>query len=617
MTLNDIRKKSGLLIIVLGVAMLGFILTDLMNSGTSLFQKEQNILLKIDDYDVTFTGFEKELENSINIKFLSNYGTVNVTDQQRKSERDLLWDQKIKEILLEEKFNQSGVSVGKSETWDMISGEISDGQDQLFSYFFREKTESGDWNQYTPDLIEEWIKIGTDNPQWPRYVYFKNNTVRDRAFTKYYTAVKKGLYATTNDAQAYYVDQTKSIEGKYIFIPCPLTEDEKFNPSENEIKNYYKRNKSQFLNQPTRELTYFVFNLDPSDIDKKNIKAQMNDLVLNKKVFNKKTGNEELQLGFQNTDDLASFINEFGDNRYSETKMSQIDFGKNILDKFDFAGGFGGEGTLVKPFFKDGFCKMGRVISTTDDSVTVVFLERELYASDETLNETYSQVYEFIEKNNKNQSIDEVISSTEIKPRIVSLEKMDESVPGLGLSRQVVRWLFDDQTKLNDAKFFDFQNKYIVAFLSDISEKEMKNLQEVYSEIFNDLYIKNKAVSVVEDINNSQSISIEELSKSLDVPVKKISQLKINQNTLGDLVVDPGTVGAFYSSNLNEVSIPHIGKNGVFVFYKIKESTVKYPANLERYKSLIEREYHLEVDNQLVDALKSKKKITDNRFNFY
>ena len=60
MTLNDIRKKSGLLLIVIGAGMLGFIFMDLMNSGTSLFQKEQNTLLDIDGQKLTFTNFEKE-----------------------------------------------------------------------------------------------------------------------------------------------------------------------------------------------------------------------------------------------------------------------------------------------------------------------------------------------------------------------------------------------------------------------------------------------------------------------------------------------------------------------------------------------------------------------------
>ena len=240
MTLNDIRKRSGLLIIVIGVAMLGFILTDLMNSGTSLFQKEQNILLKIDDQDLTFTNFEKELENTLNIKFLSAFGTVNVTDAQRKSERDLLWDQKMKEILLNAKFNQSGIHVGKAETWDLISGEINEGQAPLFGYFFREQMESGDWMQYTPDLIEEWISMGSDNPQWSRYLFFKNNTARERGFTKYYNAIKKGLYATEKDAKSYYFDQTKSISGQYIYIPCDNFNDESMNPSEKDIRNYFE-----------------------------------------------------------------------------------------------------------------------------------------------------------------------------------------------------------------------------------------------------------------------------------------------------------------------------------------------------------------------------------------
>jgi len=87
------------------------------------------------------------------------------------------------EILFSEKFSQSGVDVGKTESWDLISGEINNGQAPLFGYFFREQTESGGWNQYTPDLIREWIEMGADNPQWSRYIHFKNNIIRERGFS--------------------------------------------------------------------------------------------------------------------------------------------------------------------------------------------------------------------------------------------------------------------------------------------------------------------------------------------------------------------------------------------------------------------------------------------------
>ena len=65
MTLNDIRKKSGLLLLVIGAGMLGFIFMDLMNSGTSLFQKEQNTVLEIDGQKLTFTNFLFQLSFSL------------------------------------------------------------------------------------------------------------------------------------------------------------------------------------------------------------------------------------------------------------------------------------------------------------------------------------------------------------------------------------------------------------------------------------------------------------------------------------------------------------------------------------------------------------------------
>ena len=86
MTLNDIRKRSGLLIFVIGIAMLGFILTDLMSGGTSLFQKGQNLLLKVNETELAFTNFEKELEQNINIKFVSSFGTVNYRGHGNKKE---------------------------------------------------------------------------------------------------------------------------------------------------------------------------------------------------------------------------------------------------------------------------------------------------------------------------------------------------------------------------------------------------------------------------------------------------------------------------------------------------------------------------------------------------
>ena len=52
-TLQKIRNRAGLLIIVIGVALLAFIVGDGLRSGGTLFQMSNNYALKIDGEKIT------------------------------------------------------------------------------------------------------------------------------------------------------------------------------------------------------------------------------------------------------------------------------------------------------------------------------------------------------------------------------------------------------------------------------------------------------------------------------------------------------------------------------------------------------------------------------------
>ena len=609
MTLNDIRKKSGLLIIVIGVAMLGFILTDLMNSGSSLFQKGQNTLLKVDDKKIMFTNFEMELEKNINMKFMSSLGTVNVTEEQRQSERDLLFDKTIENILLEEKLKQSGVNVGDKESWDLISGEYTGNQSNLFGFFFREQTEDGEWNQYSPELIKNWIQMGSDNAQWPRYRFFKENEIRDKKIKKYISCVSSGLYATNDNAQNYYVNQTKSSSGRYVLITSNAT-DLDYSPSNREINDYYKNNIDDFVNVPVRAITYFSFALDPSENDKKSMLTEVKNLISDRKIFNKRTNEDEVELGFKNTNDIESFISMYADNEYKVSVFSTDEYNEIFANKIV-------NENVIQPYIEKGSCKMARVIERTKDSISVVYFERELFASDETLNETYSEVFDLINKNPKINDIESLSDEIKLRPRTVSFEKMDKSVPGLGTSREIVKWAFDNSTILNEPKFFDLQDKYIVAFLSDISEEKHIPLIDVQSEIITILTNRFKFNKIAQEISSSNTSSIEELANQYETDVKKISNLKFGSDSFGDIGYNPKLVGSFFNHKLNVISDPVVFEKGVVLFVKDKEGEVVLPNSLSSYKNIIEKDYQSQVNQSLFESIKDSKDITDNRFNFY
>jgi hypothetical protein len=260
---------------------------------------------------------------------------------------------------------------------------------------------------------------------------------------------------------------------------------------------------------------------------------------------------------------------------------------------------------------------MGRILNIASDSVSIIYLERELYASDQTLNDIYSTVFDFINEHKKIDNIEDVAKKINNKPRVVTLEKMDESVPGLGVTRQIVRWAFNEETNLNESSFFDLQDKYIVAIVSKISEDETQQISAVYDEISLILKKENVAKKLIKRITNFNYETIEELGKKLDNEVKNISQLRMNSDVFGDEGYNPSAVGAFFASPIGDVSNPFFAKNGVFIFNKLNESKINYPSNFTRYQQLIEKTYQSETDLLLVDILKNDKKIIDNRFNFY
>tara|TARA_B100000902_G_scaffold399614_1_gene471362 strand:- start:245 stop:2077 length:1833 start_codon:yes stop_codon:yes gene_type:complete len=610
MTLNDIRNKSGLVIFAIGLALLGFLLMDSGESLSTNSQKNRNILLEVNNEKVTFTDFEQELEQNINVKFTNSIGAVNIDESQRDNERDLLWDQKIEEILFAEKFDQSGVVVGDAESWDLISGEFTGNQAQLFGFFFRDQSETGEWNQYNPEMIQNWIELGADNPQWFRYKFFRDNTIQEREVSKYFNAIKKGLYVTKNDATIYYKNQTASSKGQYIYIPVNK-EYQNIDISDKEINNYYKNNKSEFENSPNRSINYFVFNMNASDTDKNSIMAEMLALIKDKKVFNKRANLEEVNLGFKNTKNIEGFVNQYGDNRYNITTISNVEFSditKNLQIKDD----------IISPYFEKNLCRMGKIVNSTKDSVSIVYLDREIYASDNTVNEIYSTVFDLIQDNNRIDDIKLFAQENNLSPREVVLEKMGKSVPGLDTdSRQIIRWAFNDETNLNEPKFFELKDKYIIAILSLISEAEIKPIEVVYNEIKSIIETQKKVDLMVEEINNLDYTNLSQFANHFSIKIKMIDKLTMKSDFFGKEGYHPDVIGAFIGSENNIVSKPFPSDNGVFIFNKSESDDINYPSNLLGYQKLIKNEMNAKVDLLLVDALKEDKKIMDNRFNFY
>ena len=94
-SLDKLRKRSGLVIGIIGLALGAFLLGDLMSSSSSLFNSAQGVIGEVNDEVIDYREFETEAQNIDRIFSGS---------QDRNGLRDNLWASKVNDVIMGEQY---------------------------------------------------------------------------------------------------------------------------------------------------------------------------------------------------------------------------------------------------------------------------------------------------------------------------------------------------------------------------------------------------------------------------------------------------------------------------------------------------------------------------------
>lgn len=117
--ISKIRSYSGLVIIVIGVALFAFILGDLMGYGPA--GRQEMLVGEVDRHKVTYPEFEtRALQQSEMWKQQTGSQSIGATESFHI--RQQVWSQFLREILLANEFDALGIAVSTDELTDLIIG---------------------------------------------------------------------------------------------------------------------------------------------------------------------------------------------------------------------------------------------------------------------------------------------------------------------------------------------------------------------------------------------------------------------------------------------------------------------------------------------------------------
>jgi len=307
--IGSIRKRSGLLIGVVGVAMLAFILTDFFTKSESRGIKTVG---EVNGEVISPTFFESKVDqNTENYKTQS--GVENITSNISYQIKENTWEELVKELVLATEYERLGLTVTVEEVDDMLRG-------RFIHPYVRQNFTDPSTGVFDPQSVTNVMAQLDQDPelkkQWDALVDYIES---DRLFQKYQTLVSKAYYVPKAFAERDYFHQNTTAEIELIALKYASISDSLVALSDEDYEAFYEENKYRYIqDKEVRSFDFVIFDVLPSDADRKAIDEEVNTLLA------------ELDT-LEENEDIISFVNAQSDEFYDSSWVKRDE----LIPEFD------------------------------------------------------------------------------------------------------------------------------------------------------------------------------------------------------------------------------------------------------------------------------------------
>jgi len=321
--IGTIRKHSALAVILIGVAITAFIVSDLF-SGKSGGGRSMPSVGTISGEEITYTDYNRRVENNMEIQ-RANQNKENLTAQEAFDIRQNTWTQYLNEVIMGKEYDKLGLTVTTEELYDLVQGPRP--HNIIMQYFQDPAT-----NQYNPEIVMNFLQnLNNVQPEVrQQWLNLEKYIKDDRLTQKYQNLVSKGYYVPEAFAAMDYSNKKKNAEIRYVALRYTSIVDDEVVLTDKDYEDYYEKNHHTYEQEASRDIDYLIFEVLPSDEDRVKTKESVYAIY------------EE----FREAENMVTFVNSTSDNRYDSTwfKKGQLPV---MLDSILFSSPIG---TFVPPY---------------------------------------------------------------------------------------------------------------------------------------------------------------------------------------------------------------------------------------------------------------------------
>ncbi len=701
-TLQNIRNKGVLIAIVVGIALLAFIIGDFLNSGSSLFRESQQVVAEVAGEKINISEYQAAIDQ-MNTVYKIEFGRTDFNETEQAQMRAQIWDNLINERLLQAEAEKMGLSVSADELKDRLIGNnihpiimqratFVDPQTGQFSknallQFYSTVFDSNIPQQNQDDLSEA-----------KSYWLFWENTVKNSILQEKYIALLSKTVGVNNIESKFNYDARKMTgDVNYVVQPYTSISDSSVTVSDAEIKARYEKMKELFKQEANRSISYVAFDVTPLQEDFKEGEewiAKMNeefknsedviglvnaesDITYNGQSYTRQTVPAHLRdfafsnstganFGplFQNNTYTMARIIESGimeadsvklrlimlpteDNTKADSIINAVKGGASfasLVSKYSpqMAANGGEVGWITKegiskdisdPAFSRGTNDLFKVSTgqgtqifqimektPARQKVKLAILERKITPSNQSYSQIFNEAKQFAAASTDAKKFEEIAKEKGYVVRpATGLNKNTDNVNMIPQSRQIVRWAFDSKKGAISDVFDCERNTYVVAMLTEVNEKGYTSLAQVTPQIKAELIKDKKAEIIQKQMTDllAKNPTLEGLAASLNTEVKTAPAVNFASFQFGDAGSEPFVIGKASTTAENKVTSALKGSNGVYVIMPLAKTADTTPFDSKMEASQLDMRTTQTLPYIIMQKLREKYNVVDNRSNFY
>ncbi len=317
-TLEKIRSKAGLLVLVVGLALFAFIIGDFLNSGSTYFRQTQERVAKVDGEVIKIQDYQGRIDEMTEMYKMQS-GQNNLPEEYMNQIRQSVFDAMVQEVVLDEATAKLGMGVSPEELFDMVQGENISPMIQQMQMFVNPQTGAFDKTA----LLNFLKTIDDDNiASYPAdqqaqliqarnfWLFWEKNIKRQRLEQKYTTLLSKAVSANVLDAKEAFDAAAENSDIVYAMQSYASIPDSTVEVSKSEIEKLYNQRKELYKQKEGKVIKYIAVDIRPSQEDYDKASADI----------------ESLKEEFATSEKVADIVNENSEVPYMDAFFTENAF---------------------------------------------------------------------------------------------------------------------------------------------------------------------------------------------------------------------------------------------------------------------------------------------------